>query len=95
MEITDERRAQLSAAGKAGGRRRWITHPIPTEGVFDAAQAKFRQSFLEGHSCKACPKVTVIDQSLPDGVKRTTAERLRREHYRNIALRSAAKRRSQ
>ena len=95
MNESSERLAQLSRAGKIGGRRRWITHPIPTEGVFDAAHAKFRQSFLLGHSCKACPKVTVIDQALPDDVKRTVAERLRREHYRNLALLSAAKRASE
>lgn len=95
MDVTDERRAQLSAAGKIGGRRRWITHPLPTEGVFDEAQKRFRLSFQFGHSCRACPKATVIDQSLPDDVKRLAAERLRREHYRNLALRSAAKRASE
>lgn len=92
MDVTEERRAQLSRAGKIGGRRRWITNPVPPEGIFDAAQAKFRQSFIAGHQCRACPKVTAIDQALPDAVKRLAAERLRREHYRNLALRSAAKR---
>lgn len=92
MDVTDARRRQLSRAGKIGGRRRWITHPVAPEGIFDAAQDKFRQSFNVGHSCRACPKATVIDKTLPDAVKRTIAERLRREHYRNLALRSAAKR---
>jgi hypothetical protein len=95
MNETPERLAQLSRAGKIGGRRRWITNPTAREGIFDAAQAKFRQSFLLGHTCRACPKATVIDQTLPDDVKRTIAERLRREHYRNLALRSAAKRASE
>jgi hypothetical protein len=94
MEVTDERRAQLSEAGKRGGRRRWIKHPVAPEGIFDEAQRRFRESFLIGHVCKACPAF-LIDQSLPDAVKRTVAERLRRDHYRRLAERSAAKRRSE
>jgi hypothetical protein len=92
MEVTEERRVQLSLAGKIGGRRRWILHPEVPPDVFEAARAAFRQSFQLGHQCRACRKATVIDQALPDDVKRTVAERLRREHYRNLALLSARKR---
>jgi hypothetical protein len=91
MDVTDERRAQLSRAGKIGGRRRWITHPVPPEGIFDEAQRRFRLSFLTGHECKACPK-TDIDPTWPEEVRRKAAERLRRDHYRRLAERSAAKR---
>jgi hypothetical protein len=92
--VTPERLAHLSRAGKEGGRRRWELHPIAPEGIFDEAQRRFRESFLQGHSCKVCPW-TEIDPTLPDDVRRKTAERLRRGHYRRMAERSAAKRRSE
>lgn len=94
MDVTAERRAQLSAAGRSGGRRRWIVHPEAGD-ILAKAQQKFRLSFLSGHACKSCKKATVIDPDWSDDVKRTVAERLRREHYRELALLSAAKRASQ
>jgi hypothetical protein len=94
VEVTAERRAQLSAAGKRGGRQRWIVHPEPGD-ILAKAQKTFRLSFLTGHSCASCKAVTVIDPTWPDATKRKAAERARRNHYRELALLSAKKRASQ
>lgn len=92
--ITPERRAQLSRAGRIGGRMRWARHPEVKAGIFDAAHDAFRRSFLKGHSCKACPRVE-IDQTMPEAQIRRAAEALRRAHYSRLAQRSAAKRGAQ
>jgi len=63
--------------------------------MFDEAQRRFRLSFEVGHGCRACGDYIEVDQSRPEPQRRRDAERLRRRHYRNLALRSAAKRSAQ
>lgn len=93
MTISEERRRQLSRAGRLGGLRRWIRHPEARHGVMDNAQQTFRRSFLLGHGCAACGDYVALDRKLPDDRRRALAERLRRFHYQRLAERAVAARR--
>ncbi len=56
-----------------------------------AARAKYRASFLDGHSCKVCPPIE-IDPGLPLPERERQAVHLRKLHFARLALASARKR---
>lgn len=57
----------------------------------DAARAKYRASFLDGHDCKVCPRIE-IDPSLPLPERERQAMHLRKLHFARLALASSRKR---
>ena len=94
MTVTDERRAQLSRAGRIGGLRRWIKHPH-TKDDFSAARKAFADSFTAGHGCSVCGPAVAIPPYLPIERREVMATNARKRHYRLLAERAVAKRRAQ
>jgi hypothetical protein len=61
--------------------------------VTQAARDRFRDSFLEGHDCKVCPRIDIpSDLAAPERERR--ADALRKLHYSRVSLRAAHVRRA-
>lgn len=93
MISKEERRKQLSRAGRIGGLRRWIKHPHSKDD-FSEARRRFKESFRSGHGCVACGEYVAIPADATEAERDEAATRLRRTHYRNLADRAVAKRRA-
>ena len=91
--ITDARRRQLAAAGRAGASRRWITSPAIVNDM-SAARSAFKASFERGHGCRACGPYVAIDQTLDDVSKARQVKALRSLHYERLRTLAVARRRS-
>jgi hypothetical protein len=73
-------------AGRVGGYARAARYDGREMTV--TARQRFAESFLEGHSCRVCPEVTLPADLLPEERARR-AEALRKAHYARVALASS------
>ena len=84
------RASGIASLARIGG----LSRAAQYDGLQVTAKARetFRTSFLDGHSCKVCPRIDVpVDLSGPERDRR--AEALRRLHYQRVSLAAAQKRR--
>jgi hypothetical protein len=94
VTVSEERRKQLSRAGRIGGLRRWVKHPHSKDD-FSAARQALADSFRAGHGCSLCGSFTEIPADATEADREAAAKRLRRTHYRNLSERAVAKRRAE
>jgi hypothetical protein len=80
----------LASRGRLGA---FVTHSrYDPEWLTRRARTTFRDSFLNGHGCKVCPR-TVLPLGLTEAERRRRGEALRRAHYLRLARRGVASRR--